>query len=487
MPLERLPRSTPEAQGLPSRAVLDLVDALEKTVDEPHSLMVVVGGHVVTEGWWAPYEPHLSHQLYSLSKSFTSTAVGLAQGEGLLSVEDLVLPYFPDEAPADPDARLRALRIRHLLTMTTGHDQDPTDAVIGGPDWARAFLAEPLQHEPGTVFTYNTAATYVLSAIVQKVTGQRLLDYLTPRLLEPLGIQGATWEQSPQGVDTGGFGLTARTEDIACFGRLYLDDGVWDGRRLLPEGWVAEATGHLVPSRGEAIDWVQGYGYQFWRARHGYRGDGAFGQFCIVLPEQHTVVAMTAGVQDMQIVLDGIWEHLLPALSGSALPEDPAALSGSALPEDPAAHRALTERLARLTLNPPPDTAEPTDRVPLAGRAFDLDANELGITRVSFRGEPDRMRIDVAGHEGTTTIDAGAGAWLPGSVPGRQWGMLPSMASGAWTASDTYVVTMRLITTPYVLTLTARVAGDALRVTADLNVSFGPTRVAELTGSVMSS
>ena len=166
--------------------------------------------------------------LFSLSKSFTSTAVGMAVAEGRLSVDDPVLSFFPDEAPRKPGENLAAMRVRHLLAMSTGHDQDTTEHLYRRRDgnWARAFLARPVAHAPGTHFLYNTGATYMLSAIVQKVTGQTLLEYLRPRLFEPLGIEGATWETCPRGVNTGGFGLSVKTEDIARFGQLYLQRGV---------------------------------------------------------------------------------------------------------------------------------------------------------------------------------------------------------------------------------------------------------------------
>ncbi|HEY3548797.1 MAG TPA: serine hydrolase [Propionicimonas sp.] len=468
MPLERLPRSTPETKGLSSRAVLDLLDGFEKTVHELHSLMIVVRGHVVTEGWWAPYAADLPHQMYSLSKSFTSTAVGLAEGEGLLSVDDLVLPYFPDDAPPEPGEHLRVLRIRDLLTMRTGHDQDPTESVFSQPDWVKAFLARPIEHQPGSHFAYNTAGSYMLSAIVQKVTGQRVVDYLAPRLFEPLGIEGAVWEESPQRINIGGTGLNLRTEDVACFGQLLLDDGVWEGRRLLPEGWVARATSRQGPSDEEPSDWAQGYGYQFWQARHGYRGDGAFGQYCVVLPEQQTVVAITAGVMDMQIPLDQLWEHLLPALTGSPLPADDAA------------HEELTGRTRALEVAAPVGSIDLAGVDALVGSTFAVEPNDLGISAVHVDRKSDGLRVAVTGAVGTTAIEAGDGTWLAGSVPARRWGRLPSVAMGTWTEPGTYLLTIRMITTPYALRVTARIDGDELRIVADLNVSFGQTRVAEL-------
>src|SRR5262249_17904140 len=161
--------------------------------------------------------------------------------------------------------------------------------------------------------------TYMLSAIVQKTAGLTVLDYLRPRLFEPLGIEDPTWGTSPQGVSLGGYGLSIRTEDIARFGQLYLQKGEWQGRQLLPTTRVQAATSRQV-SNGSSpqSDWDQGYGYQFWRCRHGaFRGDGAFGQYCLVMPEQDAVLAITSGVKDMQAVLNLVWDKLLPALGSS--------------------------------------------------------------------------------------------------------------------------------------------------------------------------
>jgi CubicO group peptidase (beta-lactamase class C family) len=261
-------------------------------------------------------------------------------------VDDKVLSFFPDDAPRTIHDNLASLRVRHLLTMTTGHDKDATDATFRRRDHRaeKAFLSVPVPHAPGTRFVYNSAASYMLSAIVQKLTGQTVLDYVTPRILEPLGIKGACWDSYVNGVNFGGFGLSLRTEDIARFGQLYLDRGLWNGRRLLPESWIAEATARQVPNgENPSPDWVQGYGYQFWRCqpRGVYRGDGAFGQYCIVMPEQDAVMAITAGVGDMQAVLNSVWQKLLPGM-------DVPPAAGATPCAD------LTQRLGALRLDPPP-------------------------------------------------------------------------------------------------------------------------------------
>ncbi|MEW4490397.1 serine hydrolase [Thalassoglobus sp. JC818] len=321
-----LPRSTPESQGVSSKGVLEFIETADREVDSMHSFMLVRNGYVVAEAWWAPESPDKPHVLWSLSKSFTSTAIGLAVEEGRLSINDPVLDFFPESAPEEPSSNLKAMRVRDLLSMSAGH-QDEVN-LRNESDWIKAFLAHPVPHKPGTHFRYNTPATFMLSAILQKVTGETVVEYLRPRLFEPLGIQFPQWDANPQGISIGGYGLYLRTEDIAKFGQLYLQRGKWNGEQLIPEEWIAEATSKQVSNGSNpASDWDQGYGFQFWRCRNdAFRGDGKDGQFCIVIPEYNAVVAITANTRNMQSELNIVWDKLLPAMSNSPLAADEAAL-----------------------------------------------------------------------------------------------------------------------------------------------------------------
>jgi len=322
-----LPRSTPEAQGISSQAVRDFVEAADK-INTLHSFMIVRHGHVIAEGWWKPEAADKPHVLASLSKSFNSTAVGLAIEDGKLSLDDPVLKFFPTDAPADPSDNLKAMTVRDLLTMTCGHDTEPKS--VGGSLSVKQFLAHPVPHKPGTHFQYNTTGSYTLSAIVTKVTGKTTLEYLKPRLFEPLGIDNPQWVSSPEGNSLGGYGLKLCTEDIAKFGQLYLQKGKWNGKQLIPEKWVEQATSKQVANDQEphskiGIDWRQGYGFQFWRCTHNaFRGDGARGQLCVVIPDKDTVIAITADTSNFQGEMNAIWDKLLPAFQAEALPANAA-------------------------------------------------------------------------------------------------------------------------------------------------------------------
>jgi CubicO group peptidase (beta-lactamase class C family) len=462
---KRLQRTTPEAEGVSSSAIDRFLTAAQKSINELHSFMLLRHGNVVAEGWWSPYKPEYPHMLFSLSKSFTSTAIGLAVNEGRLTVDDLVLPFFPDEAPAEVSENLAAMRVRDLLSMSTGHAEDPAMVMRQGENWLRTFLAQPVAHAPGTHFVYNSSATYTLSAIIQTLTGQTLLDYLQPRLLQPLGTQGATWEMSPQGINTGGWGLNVNTEAIACFGQMYLQKGMWHGQQLMPEAWVTEATTRQISNGSNPeSDWEQGYGYQFWRCRHGaYRGDGAFGQFCVVMPEQEAVLAITAGVKDMQAVLNVVWEHLLPALSGE--PSRPA---------DPTAHENLKQKLSGLVLLPPKGKASSPVAGGVAGKTYAITANDLKVETFKFDFAASECVVTIRNAEGEHRIVGGLGVWRENTIK-----MFPhsprALASGVWADKTTFLFTVRFYETPFVYTLSCQFSEDRVSIAVTINVSFGPT------------
>jgi CubicO group peptidase (beta-lactamase class C family) len=302
--MSHLPRSAPAQQGVDAAAVLAFVDAVDADpAVELHGLMVLRHGHVVAEGWWAPHTSERTRLLYSISKSFTSTALAFALDEGLVDLDDTVVSHFQELADEITDPHTRSLTLRHLASMASGHGREMwPEALARDPDEpVRGFLLVPPEEAPGRLFAYSQPCTYALAAVIQRRAGMRLSDYLRPRLFDPLGIGAVGWLCTPPGREQGFSGLFARTEDVAKLGQLYLQRGRWGERRLIPESYVAEATSPQVATLTmENVDWRQGYGFQFWMSRHGYRGDGAFGQFCLVLPEQDAVVAITGGTEAMQ-------------------------------------------------------------------------------------------------------------------------------------------------------------------------------------------
>ena len=481
---KKLPRSTPERAGV-SPLVLDRFAAALDRHDSLHSLIVVRNGSVIAEGWWRPYRPEVPHLLYSLSKSFASTAVGLAVNEGLLSLDDRLVTFFPDDLPDEVGTNLDAMRVRHLLAMCTGHAEEPS--VFSAEGWRDpygVFLRAPVEYAPGTHFLYNTAATFMLSAIVQRLTDQTLVEYLSPRLFDPIGIETPFWESSPEGVNLGGTGLYLTTEDIARFGLLYLRDGFWNGERLLPEGWVREATrSHISNGDDPSSDWNQGYGFQFWRCRNGaYRGDGAFGQYCVVLPEHDVVVAITSGVGDMQAVLNTIWDDLLPHLASGA----------EAAERSEASQQQLTGRLETLALPLPEVSPSSPTEARVSGVRWELPENATGLIEVSLEFNTNVFTYRLTGSDhplaagadlsGDYTTRFGRHDWVDDTCLLGYPRRLRSASSGTWVDPQTFELTIVQIESPHIITLTFAFAGDLLRLSGCINVSFGPTEFTPIEG-----
>ena len=490
-----LPRSTPEAEGVESADIEAFVEAILHNKIELHSFMILRHGKVIAESWAKPYGPQINHTMYSMSKSFTSTAIGLLAAEGRLSVEDLVVRFFPQDVPEPASENLASLKVKHLLTMSVGSEHEPTQAMVKTDHWVRTFLEHSISHTPGTVFMYNSAATYMLSAIVTKITGQTVLDFLTPKLFKPLGIDGMKWETCPRGINTGGWGLSIPTEGLAKFGQLYLQKGKWNGEQLIPSKWVNEATTFKIqqpvadkPGRPkEQNDWMQGYCYQFWRCQHdGFRGDGAFGQFTIVLPKQDAVIVMTSETNNMPGQLDLVWQHLLPAFKPKALP-----------PVEP----VLRLRLKKIDLVPPQGLGRGTPIALIMDKTYTLEANELGFTSVDFKNVKGTWLFNVKAGETSHTIMCGENDWhhgetlMPGTPPRLISGGTPKIpvptkvaAAAAWKDEHTLQMVWRYYETPHHDTVTCKFEGDQVTISflSSIAAMSGKTKDSrpDLTGKI---
>lgn len=458
-----LPSATPASQGVDARGLLSFVDAVERDGLELHSVAVARHGHVVAAGWWSPYAPSQTPLVYSLSKSMTATAVGLLVDEGLLSVQDRLVDRLGID-PADVDPAWHEVQVRHALSMTLGHSKESVEQAQGAaarlaaenhPDpFLAGILATPPDRPAGSVFAYNQPATYLLSHVVESVTGTPLSDVLRTRLLEPLGLPPVGWEKDEAGHEIGYSGAHLPTATVLTLAQLYLSGGVVDGRRFLSSTWVEEATTGQSPPRedGETNpDWVCGYGYSFWQARHGYRGDGAFGQYAIVLPDQETAIAITSEVEDMQSVLDLLWEHVLPAVS------DGAEVSAEA-------DLALAARLSSLSLRGP-GSSSPADASRVHSRPVTFGAASSGegaTGEVAGPGLPLEVASSADGWLVTIDLDderfavpCGDGTWLQSRVEIAA-GELEVAGSGGWQPDGTFAAHLRLLDSPH----TVHVVGD---------------------------
>lgn len=370
-----LKRALPNEMGVAPEKIIKVLDEIEKNQIGVHGIMVMRHNNVIAEGWYKPYRPDYTHVLFSLSKSFTSSAIGLAIDEGLISLDDKIYTFFEDLLPFGACENIYKITIRNLLTMASGHSEIPM--LICDPqeeDMRYKFMTSYVDLEPGSKFVYNTPATYMLSAIISKVTGQNVFDYLTPRLFEPMGIENIRWETDKNGISLGGIGLNLKTEDIAKFGTMLLNKGVFEGRRILPEWWVNEATAKQIENENFAPDWYQGYGYQFWRCQpeDSFRADGAWGQYCLVLPREDMVIAINGGMPEMQTLLTIIWDNLITDLSDIPLEFD----EGK--------QRELEERLNSLKIQTPEGLKISGIAKQYSGVKYELSDNEAGVTHIKF-------------------------------------------------------------------------------------------------------
>lgn len=470
-PLERV---TPESIGLASASIERLLDALEASGAEMHGLMIIRHGKVAAEGWWAPYAPGIRHGCQSLTKTYAATAVGLAFDEGLVRLEDRVVEIFPEDVPPEPSAHLRQMTVRDVLRMGTGMVSMPH---LGDPAWIQKFFATPVLHAPGTAFYYNSAGSSLLGAIVRRLTGQGLIDYMTPRLFDRIGIDAANlkWLRHADGLENGGGGLFATTEDNARLAQLYLQQGVWEGRQVLSQEWIRQATSCQIASQEDPgiPDCKLGYGFQLWmcRPRGVYRFDGAFGQYAIVFPDLDMVVAINetaapgAGVQR---TLDIVWDVLMPAV-------------GDPLGEDPAAAGALRERLRRLAL-PKPAYLPPSPQLRAsASWSFRLQENTASIDPgmyrlftgqeshgieligLAFDTQTCQLSWRAAGREHQLLLGLDGMPRLNDYVSAAG---IPDMvlASGAGLADNLFEIELRFIETCFRKTITCLFEGDRVHV-----------------------
>lgn len=468
-----LARSEPEAQGVNSGAVLAYLDSVELANHELHSFMLYRHGHVVAEGWWAPYRAGHRQMMHSLTKSVAVCGVAQAMSEGRFTCEDKVISFFPEELPANVDAKLAAMTVRDLLTMRTGHAEEVSGSVWRQltTSWVAEFFRIPVVHDPGTTFVYTSAASFMLSAIVTKTTGQKLRDYLEPRLFGPLGIREIAWDESPGGINPGGNGLSWKTSDALKLGILYAQGGWWQGKQLIDEHWIREAT------KAQTEDREGKYGFQWWIGEgSAFYAIGKFGQILVVFPEHDAVLAITAAVNGSKKLLPAIWNAFPRAFSTKA--------SGSA------AHRELKDRTASLSLVPPLVHSHSALARRISGRTYTMADNEDGVSQIQLQFETDRCVFSLTDHRGKHQVDVGLRSWGIGSttMTGNrlhhqyQPERTSVMAGGRWIDECTFQMTWFFIESVFRDTVVCRFEGNRLFFDRSVNVNSSELSRPTLTG-----
>ncbi len=459
--LNDLPLRSPEEQGVPSRAIYNTLLFLRQRGVDLHSFLLMRHGFLIFEGYYAPFTRDVLHRMFSVTKSFTSLAIGLLCEEGLLSLDDHIVDYFPEKLPKQgPSEELAQLTIRDMLRMATPYSRT-TYKDIHMDDWVKTFFIAKPTHLPGTCFTYDTSSAHTLCALVEKRSGMLLLDYLRAKCLDEIGFSKEAYcYTDPQGVSMGGSGLMATPRDVLRTLALVEAGGVYQGRQLLPRWYLEEATAKQIDTEADCLDGAadhrQGYGYQFWRTRFdGYCMYGMGGQLAVCLPKQDLLFVTTADTQAVRggdtLILDAVWEHLLPALSDVPLQPD---LQSVERLQNLSAELAV-ENVAGL----PHSDAETA----VNSRIYRFNKNPLGLCSLSLRLTDTLGEIYLQYEASNLSIPFGLGTNVPGIFPVTTQGSdlvtdekkgircvenertNPFVASGAWKDAQTLLIRVRLL------------------------------------------
>jgi CubicO group peptidase (beta-lactamase class C family) len=474
-------RARPAEVGVDADVVAALLDDAKDAELDVHSLLIYRSGHLAVEAYRWPYRADRPRIIHSVTKSFTACAIGLALSEGRLALSDKVISFFPEHLSAIVDANLAVMTVRDLLTMRTGHAEETSGSRWRGIEtsWIAEFFKIPVLHNPGAVYVYTSAASYMLSAIITRATGQRMHDYLKPRLFEPLGIVGETWDMGPDGINPGGNGLNCKVVDLLKLGILHLQKGVWEGKQALPEAWVDDAT----RTHGDS-----NYGYQWVTGPEGeYYAMGLFGQLILVAPAYDAVMTFTSAINDSRAcsgyLVPLVHKHL-SRLFADHLPND--ADAADARLEARLRQEAEAEGLVSL--------AEP--RLEYASTLiYNVDKNSLGVEALylSISRAVCTLRLIDNGNEYAVT--AGIGSWLEGetNIPGARlhhgYNLTPLrvVAGGRWLDPDTLELSWIFAETTFRDTVVCRFAGNRITVSRRVNVNSGATHDPDLEGKLISA
>lgn len=484
-----LARIAPSDAGIDADAIGGFLDDVEAAGLDLHAFMLYRNGHVVAEGWRWPYRADRPRILHSVAKSFTACAIGLALDEGLFRLDDKVVSFFP-EALAEPvEGWLAQMTVEDLLTMRVGHAGETSGAQWRSlnTSWIAEFFKIALVHQPGTAFMYTSAASYVLSAILSRVTGQTMHDYLKPRLFVPLGIEHESWDIGPDGVNPGGNGLTAKVADLLKLGILHAQGGVWEGRRLLPQDWVTAAT----RPHGEPFK----YGYHWWTRPDGsFSAIGKFVQMVTVFPAHGAVLAVTGAIKGSGRLFPFIDRYFPAAFL-------PAAFRDS-IADGVAADARLAAKLARWqdpdapTLwNAPYEHAGTPDsgpRMRSGTQRFTIAPNRHGVEALEFSFTDEQCVFSLIDAQGRHTIAAGVGRWIetrtdmPGSDlhHGYQLNDSPVVARAGWLDGTRLQMTWIFVETAFRDTVIVEFDDRQIVFKREVNVNGGALRHDDLTGTL---
>jgi CubicO group peptidase (beta-lactamase class C family) len=456
-----LPLTTPEEAGIPSSAVIDFLQRLDNNRLRMHSFLILRYGKIAAEGYWKPFHAEKKHRVYSVTKSFVSTAIGLMVGEGLLSLDDRVAGFFPEKLPKEGvHPYIEKMTIRHLLTMASAHEKT-TYKQMKDDDWVRTFFTYPPTHLPGQVFSYDTSATLTLTAIVEKISGMSFLDYMRPRLLDPIGFSDDAYcLKTPLGVSQGGSALICTPRDLARFALVCMNRGKWNGAQLVPEEYIRAATSKQIDTSTLPYpDEQQGYGYQFWICRNnGFALCGMGGQLAICLPEHDLILVTTADLQPNpnghQVVFDALWDTIYRSLSDKPLVPDEAA------------HNELNRIVSQLSITLPQGASSSPKAAEIDGAVYTMTDNKMGMSQVSFEFRENQSEgvFTFRNQAGTYHLAFGLGQTVAQKFPMYNY---DCVTAAAWADDRTLLISSYIID-DYVGTLHMSIAFDSHSITISM-------------------
>jgi CubicO group peptidase (beta-lactamase class C family) len=478
-------RGSPSQAGVSADHVIALLDEVEQVGLDMHSLMIYRNDKVAVEGWRWPYRADRPRVLHSVAKSFTACAIGLAIEEGLFRLYDRVVTFFPEFMPPVVSPWLAEMTVDDLLTMRTGHAAEVSGAEwrVLTTSWIAEFFKIPIVHRPGSTYVYTSAASYMLSAILTRVTGQTLHEYLRPRIFEPLGIQDETWDVSPDGINPGGNGLSAKTVDLLKIGILHEQNGIWNGRRLLDEAWVNTAT----KAHGDPVK----YGYHWWAHPDGvFSARGRFTQLALGYRSHHATLAVTCAINGSFNLLPHLERHF------------PAAFLDTFV-DDPAADERLAARLAQWQAQDAPATwkesyvsaaktvtASNASRPARSGKRFVMRANPHGVGELIFTITDDLCEFNLIDKRGTHTIIAGFDRWIEGRTNmsgsdlhhGYELASSPVVARACWIEPEKLQMTWIFAETAFRDTVLCEFSEHGITFKREVNLNGGPLRHDDIVG-----
>jgi hypothetical protein len=477
--VDGLERAQPREGGVNAAAVEAFLDDAAAGGLEIHGLMLHRSGRVAAEGWWWPYRADRPRIMHSATKSVMASAIGMALEEGRFQLQDKVISFFPEYLPAVVDDKLAAMTIEDLLTMRAGHAAETSGAIWRGvqTSWTAEFFKIPVVYTPGTTYVYTSAASYMLSAILTRVTGETLHDYLKPRFFTPLGITGEQWDVGPDNINPGGNGLTMKTADLLKLGVVHAQRGLWQGRRILSEAWIDQAT----RSHGE-----DNYGYQWATTADGpYLAIGIFMQFVIVFPQHQAALAVIGADQEGSTTFLPIVQRHFPRAFETMLPAEEAALADA----------RLQARLAAAARKPSIVSHRSTKPAQISGRTYRVEPNALGVTAVRFDFDAQRciFHLTEAGVE--YGVACGLHDWLETQtdVPGRELHHGYSLrsaqvvAGARWLDESTLEMTWIFAETAFRDTVVCRFDRDRVTIERSVNVNSSALSWPTLSGALRDS